>query len=126
MFVSFFSRSFSIILSFTQENAIVSKEYPLDITKVSVFSVMFILTVFGNMAVIIAIGARKAKMTRMYYFILHLSLADLLTAFLRDQSHITSFLGNLQSSSISDISFLDLVGQEVDFRSKTKLKEKIL
>ena len=93
-----FFRDRSIILSFTQENTIITKEYPLDITKVSVFSVMFILTVFGNMAVIIAIAARKAKMTRMYYFILHLSLADLLTAFLRDQSHITTSWGNLKST----------------------------
>ena len=50
--------------------------------KIVVLSIVIILTFLGNVAVIAAISARSAKMTRMYYFILHLSLADLLTAFL--------------------------------------------
>jgi hypothetical protein len=54
----------------------------LDHTKVGVLTTIIVLTVLGNVAVIAAICGRRAKMTRMYYFILHLSLADLLTAFL--------------------------------------------
>lgn len=53
----------------------------LNYTKISVLSVIIILTVIGNICVILAIFCRQMKMTRMYYFILHLSLADILTAF---------------------------------------------
>eukprot|EP00095_Tigriopus_kingsejongensis_P010910 snap_masked-scaffold348_size200312-processed-gene-1.4 protein:Tk10910 transcript:snap_masked-scaffold348_size200312-processed-gene-1.4-mRNA-1 annotation:"vasopressin v1a" len=58
-----------------------AEEHVLNYTKISVLSVIIILTVIGNICVILAIFCRQMKMTRMYYFILHLSLADLLTAF---------------------------------------------
>ena len=58
-----------------------SEPPPLNYTKISVLSVIIVLTVIGNICVILAIFCRGMKMTRMYYFILHLSLADLLTAF---------------------------------------------
>lgn len=59
----------------------VDEELELDVTKITVLSLITILTVLGNVCVILAILCRQQKMTRMYYFILHLSLADLLTAF---------------------------------------------
>lgn len=54
----------------------------LDLTKITVLSLMTVLTVLGNCLVILAILARNVKVTRMYYFIIHLSVADLLTALL--------------------------------------------
>ena len=45
-------------------------------------NLIIILTFLGNLVIIIAIMARGSKLTRMFYFIMHLSIADLLTAFL--------------------------------------------
>lgn len=51
--------------------------------EVAILSVMFAVTVLGNTAVLLALSARsRKKLSRMYYFILHLSIADLCTAFL--------------------------------------------
>jgi len=51
--------------------------------EVAILSIMFAVTVFGNMAVLLALSVRpRKKLSRMYYFILHLSIADLCTAFL--------------------------------------------
>ena len=58
------------------------QEIPLNYVKIIVLSVIILLTFLGNVAIIFAIAARRSKLTRMYYFILHLSIADLLTAFL--------------------------------------------
>ncbi|CAL8135431.1 unnamed protein product [Orchesella dallaii] len=54
-----------------------------DLAKVemAVLALIFILTVLGNCIVLLGIFFRRQKMTRMYYFILHLSVADLITAF---------------------------------------------
>lgn len=41
----------------------------------SVLAIIFILTLAGNFLVLMGIYLRKQKMTRMYYFMLHLSLA---------------------------------------------------
>ena len=59
-----------------------AEEEPLDVTKVTVLSFITIMTLIGNCLVILAILARNVKITRMYYFIIHLSVADLLTAVL--------------------------------------------
>jgi 7 transmembrane receptor (rhodopsin family). len=51
--------------------------------EVAILSIMFGVTVLGNMAVLLALSARPMKkLSRMNYFILHLSIADLCTAFL--------------------------------------------
>ncbi|GFG35781.1 hypothetical protein Cfor_00202, partial [Coptotermes formosanus] len=51
--------------------------------EVATLSIMFTVTVLGNIAVLLALSARpRKKLSRMYYFILHLSIADLCTAFL--------------------------------------------
>lgn len=57
-------------------------EVELDTMKITVLSIIIILTFLGNLVIIIAILARGSKLTRMFYFIMHLSIADLLTAFL--------------------------------------------
>ncbi|PSN44015.1 Vasopressin V1a receptor [Blattella germanica] len=51
--------------------------------EIATLSVMFTVTVVGNFAVLLVLSARpRKKLSRMYYFILHLSIADLCTAFL--------------------------------------------
>lgn len=49
--------------------------------EMAVLALLFILTVLGNCIFLLGIFFRRQKMTRMYYFILHLSVADLITAF---------------------------------------------
>lgn len=60
----------------------IEDEIELDYVKIAVLSTIIILTFLGNSVIIVAISARGSKLTRMFYFILHLSIADLLTAFL--------------------------------------------
>jgi arginine vasopressin receptor 1A len=50
--------------------------------KTIALSVLIALTVASNACSMIAIAARKGKVTRMYYFLFNLSVADALTAFL--------------------------------------------
>ncbi|KAJ9588715.1 hypothetical protein L9F63_017989, partial [Diploptera punctata] len=51
--------------------------------EIATLTIMFLVTVIGNAAVLLAISTRpRKKLSRMYYFILHLSIADLCTAFL--------------------------------------------
>jgi arginine vasopressin receptor 1A len=51
--------------------------------ELATLATMFAVTVLGNTAVLLALTARpRKKLSRMYYFILHLSVADLCTAFL--------------------------------------------
>ena len=50
--------------------------------KVVVLTTMILLTVISNFCSILAIVWRKRKISRMYYFLLHVSVADMLTAFL--------------------------------------------
>lgn len=49
--------------------------------EIAILSTIFVLTVIGNSIVPFAIFLKRKKMSRMYYFILHLSIADLITAF---------------------------------------------
>ncbi|KDQ65295.1 cephalotocin receptor 1-like [Zootermopsis nevadensis] len=51
--------------------------------EIATLATMLTVTVLGNFAVLLALSARpRKKLSRMYYFILHLSVADLCTAFL--------------------------------------------
>ena len=52
------------------------------IAKVSVLSALLTLTLASNACSIAGITARSRKISRMYYFLLHLSVADALTALL--------------------------------------------
>lgn len=54
--------------------------------EVATLAVIFTVTVVGNVLVLLALWTRtryagRRKLSRMYFFILHLSLADLITAF---------------------------------------------
>ncbi|KAJ8874029.1 hypothetical protein PR048_024869 [Dryococelus australis] len=52
--------------------------------EIATLAIMFIVTVVGNSCILFALCARRKhrKLTRMYFFILHLSIADLITGFL--------------------------------------------
>ena len=60
----------------------VGKTFPIDYVKIGVLSVIIFMTILGNLTVVLSILLRRAKVTRMFFFILHLSIADILTAFL--------------------------------------------
>ncbi|XP_022247004.1 oxytocin receptor-like [Limulus polyphemus] len=49
--------------------------------EVGVLAIIFILTIIGNTCVLVALAVRRTNMTRMYYFLLHLCISDLITAF---------------------------------------------
>lgn len=71
-----------------------SSEPPLDDARdeylarweIAVLTSIFLVTIIGNVLVLLALYARRhyqrRKFTRMYFFILHLSVADLLTGLL--------------------------------------------
>uniref|UniRef100_A0A147BDG1 Putative vasopressin v1a receptor n=1 Tax=Ixodes ricinus TaxID=34613 RepID=A0A147BDG1_IXORI len=49
--------------------------------ELGVLTAIFTFTVIGNTTVLAALAARRSKMSRMYYFLLHLCVSDLITAF---------------------------------------------
>ena len=51
-------------------------------TKIMVLATLILLTLISNTCSILAITRRKRKISRMYYFLLNLSVADILTAVL--------------------------------------------
>ena len=53
----------------------------LAIVEVATLGTLFVLIVFGNCCVLLALALRRLKMTRMYYFLLHLCISDLITGF---------------------------------------------
>lgn len=57
--------------------------------EIATLAIIFLVTVIGNSTVLLALWIRgryagRKKLSRMYFFILHLSIADLITAFLSD------------------------------------------
>ncbi|XP_077516225.1 oxytocin receptor-like [Amblyomma americanum] len=58
-----------------------SRDESLAQVELSVLALIFTFTVAGNGCVLAALAARRSKMTRMYYFLLHLCVSDLTTAF---------------------------------------------
>lgn len=55
--------------------------------EIAILAIIFLVTVLGNGTVLLALWTRRRyagrkKLSRMYFFILHLSVADLITAFL--------------------------------------------
>lgn len=51
----------------------------LAIMEVIILAIIFVLIIVGNMCVLIALAVRRFKMTRMYYFLLHLVISDVMT-----------------------------------------------
>lgn len=51
------------------------------IAKISLLAVLFVFILCGNVFVMLALKSRKLKMNRMYFFLVHLSIADLITGF---------------------------------------------
>ncbi|XP_076351494.1 oxytocin receptor-like [Tachypleus tridentatus] len=49
--------------------------------EIAVLATIFTLTVIGNTIVLMALTVRRIKMTRMHYFLQHLCISDLITAF---------------------------------------------
>lgn len=59
-----------------------SRDESLAQIELAVLALIFAFTVVGNVCVLAALASRRSKMTRMYYFLLHLCVSDLTTAFL--------------------------------------------
>jgi arginine vasopressin receptor 1A len=59
-----------------------SRDEQLAQFEIATLAVIFVVTVVGNASVLAALSIRRAKTSRMYFYILHLSVADLVTAFL--------------------------------------------
>ncbi|XP_075536292.1 oxytocin receptor-like [Dermacentor variabilis] len=59
----------------------VHRDESLALIELAVLTFIFALTVVGNLCVLVALNARRSKMTRMYYFLVHLCVSDLTTAF---------------------------------------------
>ncbi len=53
----------------------------LALIEVATLGTLFVLIVFGNCCVLLALALRRLKMTRMYYYLLHLCISDLITGF---------------------------------------------
>ncbi|XP_055334568.1 oxytocin receptor-like [Paramacrobiotus metropolitanus] len=68
--------------SSSYNNAYRTRDEDLAQLEIALMGVCFGVAFVGNMAVLIVLLLRRQKITRMYYFILHLSLADLSVAFL--------------------------------------------
>lgn len=88
--VNFFDNNVSISPSITNpfdNSTIFERDENLAQFEVATLAVIFLVTVIGNTTVLLALWTRRRyagrkKLSRMYFFILHLSIADLITAFL--------------------------------------------
>ncbi|XP_054159921.1 vasopressin V1a receptor-like [Oppia nitens] len=58
-----------------------SRDEHLAVFEIGTLGLLFVLIVFGNSCVLIALIMRRLKINRMYYFLLHLIIADYLVAF---------------------------------------------
>ncbi|XP_054157379.1 oxytocin receptor-like [Oppia nitens] len=56
-----------------------NRDENLAIMEVIVLAIIFVLIIVGNICVLIALAVRRFKMTRMYYFLLHLVISDIMT-----------------------------------------------
>ncbi|KAK4884495.1 hypothetical protein RN001_000766 [Aquatica leii] len=69
------------------ESTIIDRDENLAKIEIATLAIIFLVTVLGNGTVLLALWTRRRyagrkKLSRMYFFILHLSIADLITAFL--------------------------------------------
>jgi hypothetical protein len=63
------------------------RDEELAVCEVIVLIIIFVITLIGNTLVLLAIylrrySGKRQRLTRMHFFVMHLSVADLLTAFL--------------------------------------------
>ena len=65
----------------TNSTSIPERDEDLALLEVATLGTLFVLIVFGNCCVLLALALRPLKMTRMYYFLLHLCISDLITGF---------------------------------------------
>ncbi|XP_022239629.1 isotocin receptor-like [Limulus polyphemus] len=70
----------STIINNTKDKGI-QRDETIARIEVGVLASIFTLTILGNMCVLVALAVRRIKMARMYYFLLHLCISDLITAF---------------------------------------------
>ncbi|CAN7943223.1 unnamed protein product [Ixodes pacificus] len=80
-----FAASVPTVLDLVSTNRTTSTETrdeSLALVELAVLTLIFAFTVMGNSTVLLALATRRSKMTRMYYFLLHLCVSDLITAFL--------------------------------------------
>ncbi|KAH0819198.1 hypothetical protein MTP99_002025 [Tenebrio molitor] len=73
--------------STTGDSSDMDRDENLARVEVATLAIIFLVTVIGNSTVLLALWTRRRyagrkKLSRMYFFILHLSIADLITAFL--------------------------------------------
>nr|QVX19926.1 inotocin receptor [Lethrus apterus] len=69
------------------DNSTFDRDENLAKIEIATLAVIFLVTILGNAMVLLALWTRRRyagrkKLSRMYFFILHLSIADLITAFL--------------------------------------------
>lgn len=58
-----------------------ARDERLALFEVATLSVIFVTIVFGNCCVLVALFPSRLRLRRMYFFMLHLCLADLITGF---------------------------------------------
>ena len=93
--------------------------------EIATLSVIFLLIVLGNSAVMLALIASRIKMQRMYYFLLHLSVSDLITAFfnvlpqLAWEITVTFRGGNLLCKFVK---YIQLLGRRIFLNGQKYLK----
>ncbi|XP_076328768.1 annetocin receptor-like [Tachypleus tridentatus] len=61
-------------------NIIVQRDEGIARIEVGILASIFILTILGNICVLAALAVKRIKITRMYYFLVHLCISDLITA----------------------------------------------
>lgn len=76
-----------VVTSSSEDPEAYDRDEALARVEIATLAVIFVVTVVGNGTVLLALWTRKRyagrkKLSRMYFFILHLSIADLVTAFL--------------------------------------------
>ncbi|XP_018562686.1 cephalotocin receptor 1-like [Anoplophora glabripennis] len=84
-----FSRDLEVNFAVGVENSPKGRNENLARGEIAMLAIIFLVTVIGNSTVLLALWTRRRyagrkKLSRMYFFILHLSIADLITAFLTD------------------------------------------
>lgn len=68
-------------LEMSKEGVPAGRDATIVVWEIALLSLLFATAVIGNGLVLTALIARRKKLTRMYYFILHLCVSDLIVAF---------------------------------------------
>ncbi|XP_033728240.1 annetocin receptor-like [Pecten maximus] len=78
--ITYYNQSDSNVTNTTNTTMQYSRDETLAIAEVAVMGVILHLSLFGNSAVLLILKCRRAKLTRMQWFIVHLCLADISVA----------------------------------------------